>query len=110
MRGAPAQVNVPLYLPLQSMSVQSLLKRAVYAVNGMSGTELNPNFLQQITEKIPDKSTPIGVMCMSGGTVEASSTGGALLSRSVRSPGPRLSRLCPVCSACSKLPLTSADQ
>lgn len=79
-------MNVPLYLPLQSMSMQSLLKRAVYAVNGMSGTELNSNWLQQVTEKIPDKSTPIAVMCNSGGTVEASSTAGALPSRSVRSP------------------------
>ena len=73
------QVNVPLYLPLQSTNMQALLKRAVYAVNGMTGTELNPDFLKQIAETIPDKSTPIAVMCMSGGTVEASSTAGALL-------------------------------
>jgi rhodanese-related sulfurtransferase len=56
--------------------MQAMLKRAVYAVNGMSGTELNPNFLSQVTALIPDKATPIAVMCNSGGTVEASSTAG----------------------------------
>eukprot|EP00241_Pyramimonas_parkeae_P011782 CAMPEP_0114252668 /NCGR_PEP_ID=MMETSP0058-20121206/15962_1 /TAXON_ID=36894 /ORGANISM="Pyramimonas parkeae, CCMP726" /LENGTH=184 /DNA_ID=CAMNT_0001366623 /DNA_START=298 /DNA_END=852 /DNA_ORIENTATION=- len=64
--------HVPLYNQLQGIS----LKRLVYAVNGMTGSELNPKFLEEVQAKIPNKDAAIAVMCNSGGTVEASSTAG----------------------------------
>uniref|UniRef100_A0A7S0RJQ9 Rhodanese domain-containing protein n=1 Tax=Pyramimonas obovata TaxID=1411642 RepID=A0A7S0RJQ9_9CHLO len=69
-------LNVPLYVALQVTDVKSLFKRAVYFTNGMVGSQLNADFMKQVQEAIPDKDARIGVICGSGGTVEASSTAG----------------------------------
>eukprot|EP00238_Polyblepharides_amylifera_P002344 CAMPEP_0196593336 /NCGR_PEP_ID=MMETSP1081-20130531/75367_1 /TAXON_ID=36882 /ORGANISM="Pyramimonas amylifera, Strain CCMP720" /LENGTH=193 /DNA_ID=CAMNT_0041917293 /DNA_START=117 /DNA_END=698 /DNA_ORIENTATION=+ len=73
---APGSVNVPLYMPIQGLSMKSLLRRAVYLVNGMAGTELNPSFISDLRTALPDSAAPLAVLCTSGGTTEASSTAG----------------------------------
>eukprot|EP00976_Prorocentrum_cordatum_P078261 1183035-Prorocentrum_minimum.AAC.3 len=69
-------INVPLYTELKVTDVTSFMRRAIFATNGMTGTQLNPNFMKEVQEKIPNKDARIGVICSSGGTVEASSTSG----------------------------------
>jgi len=71
-------VNVPLYTELKDMDFKSIMKRIVYATNGMKGSQLNKDFVQEVQKKIPNKDAMIGVTCGSGGTVEASSTAGLL--------------------------------
>lgn len=63
--------NIALYNRLEGMS----LKRIVYAVNGMTGSQLNENFLEQVQAKFTDKDALIAVMCNSGGSYEASMAG-----------------------------------
>lgn len=88
---AKGSVNVPLFRPIQgtgerrrheaflslrrnesdrdelaSTDASSLLKRAVYAVNGVKGSEENPNFMEQVSEAIP-KDGVVLVMCDAGG-------------------------------------------
>lgn len=68
---AAGAVGVPLYVGITGFSPFKLMKRAVYAVNGMTGTEPNQNFLQDVEKAFPDKEATILVMCDSGGTYRA---------------------------------------
>eukprot|EP00854_Cymbomonas_tetramitiformis_P015049 gene15049-17785_t len=69
-------VSVPLYTPISGFSPVQMMRRVVYAANGMAGTELNENFVADVVAAIPDKSEPIVVMCDSGGSYEATATSG----------------------------------
>lgn len=87
---AEGAVNVPLFRPIEgtgefprferkrSRSIQklmskcftsgmsSLLKRVIYAVNGVKGSEGNPNFLSSVEKSIQRGQTVL-VMCDAGG-------------------------------------------
>lgn len=69
-------VSVPLYTPISGFSPIQMMRRVVYAANGMAGTELNENFVAEVVAAMPDKSKPIIVMCDSGGSYEATATSG----------------------------------
>ena len=65
---AAGAVNVQLYGPLTAWDFKSVMKRAVYAVNGMTGSQENAAFTQEVAAAIPDKAAPVAVICDAGGS------------------------------------------
>ena len=47
-----------------------MLRRAVYAFNGMKGSEENPAFAEEMAAAVGSKDARVLVMCDSGGTYE----------------------------------------
>ena len=65
---APGAVNVPLFVPVSGTSPDKLLKQFLFAINGVKGTDENPNFLADAERAAPSKSNVL-VVCDVGGSV-----------------------------------------
>ncbi|GLC65641.1 hypothetical protein PLESTF_000321900 [Pleodorina starrii] len=61
--------NVPLYQPIAGWDPASNIRRAGFAFFGIFGTELNPNFMEEVAAKVP-KNKEVIVMCETGGSLE----------------------------------------
>ena len=66
----PSAVSVPLFGEIKVDSPAKLLKAALYAFNGMKGTDENELFVEQVAAAVPAKSKLL-VICDSGGNYEA---------------------------------------
>ncbi|KAF5837089.1 hypothetical protein DUNSADRAFT_4870, partial [Dunaliella salina] len=66
---AKSSMNVPLYIPIQNWDAASIIRRAGFASFGVYGTELNPNFVEEVKEE--SKGRELMVICESGGSIEA---------------------------------------
>lgn len=62
--------SVPLFRDIESWDAKSVLRRAVYAFNGMKGSEENPAFAEEMAAAVGSKDARVLVMCDSGGTYE----------------------------------------
>lgn len=62
-------VNVPLFAPIKVDSISKAMKQALYAFNGMKGTDENVNFIRDVQAVLP--ASKLLVMCDSGGSYEA---------------------------------------
>jgi rhodanese-related sulfurtransferase len=65
----PTAIHVPLFVEIQLDSPAKLIKAALYAFNGMKGTDENTQFVEQVAALVPSKSKLL-VLCDSGGTYE----------------------------------------
>ncbi|CAO2838572.1 unnamed protein product [Amaranthus hypochondriacus] len=66
----PGAINVQVYRLIKEWTAWDIARRAAFAFFGIfSGTEENPNFLQEVESKI-DKNAKIIVACSSGGTMK----------------------------------------
>ncbi|KAG2441611.1 hypothetical protein HXX76_003231 [Chlamydomonas incerta] len=68
----PDAVNVPFYQPIQGWTPWQVARRVGYAMFGISqGTEVNPKFLSELFERVPEPATtPVVVYCNMGGSLE----------------------------------------
>lgn len=68
----PGAFNVQVYRLIKEWTAWDIARRAAFAFFGIfSGTEENPNFLQEVESKI-DKTAKIIVACSAGGTMKPS--------------------------------------
>ncbi|XP_021763678.1 rhodanese-like domain-containing protein 14, chloroplastic [Chenopodium quinoa] len=68
----PEAINVQIYRLIKEWTAWDIARRAAFAFFGIfSGTEENPNFLQEVESKI-DKNAKIIVACSAGGTMKPS--------------------------------------
>mmetsp|Transcript_4959 Transcript_4959/g.8638 ORF Transcript_4959/g.8638 Transcript_4959/m.8638 type:complete len:262 (-) Transcript_4959:85-870(-) len=67
---AARSINVPLYIDIQDWDVASIVRRLGFFLFGVAGTELNPNFIEQVQAAVP-KGREIMVICEMGGSVDA---------------------------------------
>ncbi|KAL2921761.1 Rhodanese-like domain-containing protein 14 chloroplastic [Bienertia sinuspersici] len=66
----PGAINVQVYRLIKEWTAWDIARRAAFAFFGIfSGTEENPNFLQEVESKI-DKNAKIIVACAAGGTMK----------------------------------------
>ncbi|KAG2451947.1 hypothetical protein HYH02_003721 [Chlamydomonas schloesseri] len=68
----PDAVNVPFYQPIQGWTPWQVARRVGYAMFGISqGTEVNPRFLADLFELVPEPATtPVVLYCNLGGSLE----------------------------------------
>ncbi|PNW71337.1 hypothetical protein CHLRE_16g650050v5 [Chlamydomonas reinhardtii] len=68
----PDAVNVPFYQPIQGWTPWQVARRVGYAMFGISqGTEVNPKFLTELFELVPEPATtPVVIYCNFGGSLE----------------------------------------
>lgn len=63
-------VNVPLYQPIQGWEQRKVLRRIGFALFGVfNGTEVNPDFEQQLQEAVPDVQGGAVLICNLGGSM-----------------------------------------
>ncbi|KAK9665206.1 hypothetical protein RND81_14G097500 [Saponaria officinalis] len=68
----PGAVNVQIYRLIKEWTAWDIARRAAFAFFGIfSGTEENPNFIQEAESKL-DKNAKIIVACSAGGTMRPS--------------------------------------
>ncbi|KMT15960.1 hypothetical protein BVRB_3g051430 [Beta vulgaris subsp. vulgaris] len=66
----PGAINVQVYRLIKEWTAWDIARRAAFAFFGIfSGTEENPNFIQEVESKI-DKNAKIIVACSAGGTMK----------------------------------------
>mmetsp|Transcript_11996 Transcript_11996/g.36450 ORF Transcript_11996/g.36450 Transcript_11996/m.36450 type:complete len:234 (-) Transcript_11996:1007-1708(-) len=65
--------SVPLFQRIQTVSVENAIKSVFYALNGVKGTEENPNFVSGVEEVFRGlgQGQRLYFMCDAGGTCEA---------------------------------------
>ncbi|GFR46335.1 hypothetical protein Agub_g7905 [Astrephomene gubernaculifera] len=68
----PGAVNVPFYQPIQGWTPWQVARRMGYALFGIAhGTEVNPNFMADVSKLVADPaSTPVVLYCSLGGSLE----------------------------------------
>lgn len=76
-------LNVPLYRAIQGWGLAANVRRAAFAFFGIYGSELNPNWLAEMEEKVP-KNKKVVVACSRGGTINARGTKFGFESRSLK--------------------------
>eukprot|EP00238_Polyblepharides_amylifera_P008962 CAMPEP_0196583154 /NCGR_PEP_ID=MMETSP1081-20130531/42282_1 /TAXON_ID=36882 /ORGANISM="Pyramimonas amylifera, Strain CCMP720" /LENGTH=238 /DNA_ID=CAMNT_0041903951 /DNA_START=233 /DNA_END=949 /DNA_ORIENTATION=+ len=76
-------LSVPLYRPIQGWGAAANLRRAGFAFFGSTGSELNPDWLQQVQGQIK-KGTHVVVMCSRGGSLASQSSTYGYESRSLK--------------------------
>lgn len=80
----PGATNVQFYQLISGWSVRQIWRRAGFAFFGvLNGTELNPEFMQQMEQVAPQKSSPVILICNVGGSLEP--TGPSRFGRQSRS-------------------------
>lgn len=63
-------INVPLYQPIEGWEQRKILRRLGFALFGVfNGTEINPNFMQQLQEAAPDMEAGAVLICNLGGSM-----------------------------------------
>lgn len=63
-------VNIPLYQPISGWEQRKVLRRLGFALFGvLNGTEINPNFLEQLQEAAPDLEAGAILVCNLGGSM-----------------------------------------
>ncbi|KAL9237443.1 hypothetical protein vseg_011990 [Gypsophila vaccaria] len=68
----PGAVNVQIYRLIKEWTAWDIARRAAFAFFGIfSGTEENPNFIEEVESKL-DKNAKIIVACSAGGTMRPS--------------------------------------
>ncbi|KAH9606502.1 hypothetical protein KSS87_016446 [Heliosperma pusillum] len=68
----PGAINVQIYRLIKEWTAWDIARRAAFAFFGIfSGTEENPNFIQEVESKL-DKNAKIIVACSAGGTMRPS--------------------------------------
>lgn len=66
----PGAINVQVYRLIKEWTAWDIARRAAFAFFGIfSGTEENPNFIQEVESKL-DKKAKIIVACSAGGTMK----------------------------------------
>jgi len=83
---ASKAISIPLFQPISTWSVTSVLKKAFYSLNGISGVEENPTFTEEVVavgKQAADDNKMVLFMCDAGGTAEA--VPGFLLGKQSRS-------------------------
>eukprot|EP01023_Acetabularia_acetabulum_P028400 TRINITY_DN2682_c0_g2_i3.p1 TRINITY_DN2682_c0_g2~~TRINITY_DN2682_c0_g2_i3.p1 ORF type:complete len:238 (+),score=31.28 TRINITY_DN2682_c0_g2_i3:79-792(+) len=78
-------INVPLFQPIQGWTPWKVARRAGFALFGvLNGTEINPNFIQEI-EEIISKDSGAVIVCDYGGDLGEEKTDSSSLPRQSRS-------------------------
>ncbi len=63
-------INVPLYQPIEGWDQRQILRRLGFALFGVfNGTEINPNFLEEMAQAAPDTDKGVVLICNLGGSM-----------------------------------------
>eukprot|EP00899_Mesostigma_viride_P007201 jgi/Mesvir1/16482/Mv10040-RA.1 len=66
-------VNIPLFQTIQGLTMWRWMRRAAftYIMGVLNGQEVRPTFSAEVEAAIPNKATPIALLCDSGGNLDA---------------------------------------